>query len=216
MWCQNCRQDVPGLASPEGRGPCCARCSQPLRSASDSEAPAATVAAPPEASTTSTLRIDRPSVPRFDPWEANERLRHAERVLQSIPRLPRNDTARGERIRIDVPRYAEYEPTKPARAARDTTERGTVASGVAWTLLGLGMAAFACGAALAIWGWSAGRAELTGLGMPIALGGQIALAIGFVLELTLTRRVKAQSPSPLAELDDHLEELRRQINHRQR
>jgi hypothetical protein len=207
MWCQNCRQDVPGIASPEARGFCCARCSSALHIEAAAHTEAESALATP------IKRIDQPTSPPFDPWEVNERLRHAERVLQSIPRPSQRDAKRTERLRLDAPPITEFVPKASVTTQEPDWPRTTIA-GVAWLMLGIGMAGFACGTVLAAWGWISGRGELTSLGMPIALGGQLALVLGLVLELAVARRGKHQPLARTADMQDHLDELRRHLHRR--
>lgn len=201
MWCQSCRQDVPGIASAEARL-CCARCGGVLtaeRAASLSVESATAAAA---AGTGAALRR-----PAFDPWEINQRLHHAQRVLQAVGRAAAGRPIHAQRLRLDLPLPAAGPPAPPAMGH---DRNGVVISGVAWLALGIGTAAFACGAALAGWGYSTGRGELIGLGLPIALGGQAALGVGLALELMVARRGKRAAP-PRADAADHLAELRRHL-----
>lgn len=52
----------------------------------------------------------------------------------------------------------------------------------AWSLLGLAVGAFSCGGFLAAWGAIAERPGLQVLGMPMVLGGMVALLLGLLLQ----------------------------------
>ncbi len=60
---------------------------------------------------------------------------------------------------------------------------GTFISTLIWAALSLGTAALACGGILLGWSLATGRNELWTVGLPIAVGGQISLSIGLVLQL---------------------------------
>ena len=82
MWCKNGRQDVPGVLSQNDKQFCCVRCGQLLAVAADAPAP-------PADSPAGLLedQVAAPERTHYDPWEMNEKLRHAERVLQLGRRL---------------------------------------------------------------------------------------------------------------------------------
>ncbi len=62
-----------------------------------------------------------------------------------------------------------------------------LASLVSWSFLGLAVGAFACGGFLAAWGAVAERPHLQSLGMPIVLGGMVALILGLLPQSFLRR-----------------------------
>jgi len=77
-----------------------------------------------------------------------------------------------------------------------------------WIALALGMTAFACGGMLLGWSLVAGRDELWTLGLPIALGGQIGLLVGLVLQLDRLWHDSRHAAAKLDDVDQQLHELR--------
>jgi hypothetical protein len=77
-----------------------------------------------------------------------------------------------------------------------------------WIALALGITAFACGGMLLGWSVVAGRDELWTLGLPIALGGQIALLVGLMLQLDRLWHDSRHAAGKLDEVDEQLRELK--------
>jgi hypothetical protein len=79
---------------------------------------------------------------------------------------------------------------------------------LAWGALSLGTMAFVCGGILLGWSLVAGRHELWTVGMPAALGGQIALLIGLVLQLDRLWHQSRHAAAKLERVDEQLHELK--------
>lgn len=81
----------------------------------------------------------------------------------------------------------DYDP--PLRLARSQAAGATsaelAASLLSWLFLGVAVTAFSCGGFLAGWGAMADRPNLEKLGMPIILGGLLALVVGVLPQLFL-------------------------------
>lgn len=79
---------------------------------------------------------------------------------------------------------------------------------LAWIALSLGTTAFVCGGMLLGWSIITGREPLWTVGLPITLGGQIALLVGLVLQLDRLREEGRHAAAKLEEVDDQLHELK--------
>lgn len=199
MWCKQCRQDVPALAVPGQRVLSCPRCGdgvfveQAVTGAASNAAPAASQA-PVES------RSGNPFP--YDSWEIDEELRHIGRVLGEGDGTRRRTEPVARALpaaRLDAP-HARIPPWHVA----GTAEAGTIEDGrarpilverashpggtsilavVGWAALSLGTMALCCGGILLAWSALTGRQELWNIGVPVAVGGQIALVIGLVLQL---------------------------------
>ncbi len=82
-------------------------------------------------------------------------------------------------------------------------------SRLGWTMLGLGLMAFTCGTCLLIGSWIEERPELWSLGVPIAIGGQIGLFVGLVLQLERIWQSSRQAVLQLEQVDAQLRQLER-------
>lgn len=197
MWCIQCRQDVPALPFGDKQGFCCARCSQTLR---------------PE------WPEDADSALAYDGWEFDEQLRHIERVLQTTTIKDDGVTAiyRREAARFDLPHTEpmawHVPPTKPSKNKTDTkshkTKRGSVLGTLTWTALSLGTASFLCGSILLGWSLATGRQELWTVGLPVAIGGQIVLLIGLVMQIDRLWHDNCTAAAKLDSVDEQLHELK--------
>jgi hypothetical protein len=70
------------------------------------------------------------------------------------------------------------------------------ASLTSWLFLGLAVGTFCCGGFLAGWGAVARRPELEQLGMPIILGGMLALVLGLLPQIFLRRVEEGRARAP--------------------
>jgi hypothetical protein len=213
MWCKWCGQDVPAIGSQAASGPHCARCGHPL----------ATGEAASTSETDCGIDLGRPrpapAASTYDDWELNERIRHLQAKtgtwrrydpLRSDP--PRRAYAAPSRGRRAVPvaphRIHPPHARMPARhRARSRSPRRS--SLLAWTMLSLGLMAFACGTALLVWSSVEKRAELWNLGLPVAIGGQVGLLLGLILQLERIWQNSRDASRKLDNVGAHLHELER-------
>lgn len=206
MWCRKCQQDVPALASQAGKVGC-PRCGDRLR-------PASAAGSPSDASTAASSApqpTDQP--PLFDDWETDAQLRQIERTLGSAARgQPHEATYRREAARFDAPHNgpaAWHLPVKTQlEQAKHRKRAGDGLAGFVWPALLLGTMAFVCGGVLLGWSLVSGRTELWTIGLPIALGGQIALLIGLILQIERLWRDSRQSSDKLDTVDAQLHDLK--------
>jgi hypothetical protein len=213
MWCSNCQQDVPGIAS-DGQI-CCARCGGKLRSGADPN-----VAVSDERAASG--RGPAPDTPPvdLDNWEFDQDLRSAARLIRSlrltgdIDREPAvspsllSDSLTGAPL-VDAPHAAvpswHARPTQGEAQRPRRKRRGAFFS---WAMLSLGLMTFVCGAVLVGWSFFGGRSELWGLGLPLVLVGQAALIVGLVFQLDGLWQSNRETSRTLDELDDQLHDLR--------
>ncbi|MGD0900204.1 MAG: hypothetical protein ABR915_20410 [Thermoguttaceae bacterium] len=169
--------------------------------------------------------------PLSDDWELDEHLRHVARVLRTGKTdKAKGPTGRSMPVRLDgpheMPSARHSQPDCPdscvieggqshfrADASRPCPKIGTVSGQPAlgaftWMSLLLGTMALVCGGILLGWSTITGRRELWTLGTPIALGGQIALLIGLVLQLERLWSDSRRAASQLEKVDLQLHELR--------
>ena len=126
MWCKNCRQDIPGVLSQNDKQFCCV-VGQLLGVAPD----AGGTSADPRSTSNAEDQVHHPRT-HYDPWEVNEKLRHAERVLQLGRRPDRGLIKHSASIRAFARRRAK-------RSGRAAT-RGATRSlrPLAWLLIATG------------------------------------------------------------------------------
>lgn len=131
-------------------------------------------------------------------WEEDELLRQIETLLTSDDpnqqRTYRRELARfdsGHRLpgawHVGNEKQADGQ-SESAKSASTNARRGSQRAGRStvgpWTYLALliGTTALVCGGSLLGWSMISGRAELWNLGLPIALGGQIALLAALLIQ----------------------------------
>jgi hypothetical protein len=103
-------------------------------------------------------------------------------------------------------------PMAPLAEARPRAKRNPVVAFFGWTALAGGVAAFACGAVLAIWGLVAGRDDLWNLGLPIVVAGQLGLLAGIVLQLDVLWQNNRETAEQLDVVDRQLTALRHRLS----
>jgi hypothetical protein len=79
---------------------------------------------------------------------------------------------------------------------------------MAWMILSLGLATFACGAVLLGWSLVAQRDDLWPIGMPLALIGQAGLVLGLILQLDSLWHTSRKTAQTLDQLDGELSRVR--------
>ncbi|HUT09948.1 MAG TPA: hypothetical protein VMY42_05595 [Thermoguttaceae bacterium] len=159
---------------------------------------------------------DSASRPDYDGWELDQQLEHIHRVLApGKTDDPQFKTAHQQEVsRLDPPHAGPPQPHlrpagKPALAPRTPTLKNSASrSFLTWTTLLLGTMAFVCGGVLLGWSLLGGRPELWNLGLPVALGGQIALLVGLVLQLDRLWYDSRHAAAKLDDVDEQLHELR--------
>ena len=153
--------------------------------------------------------------PTYDSWELDEQLRHIERLLhtakengQQPPLIERPETTR-----FDLPHAGPTAWHAPARNSGrrrrpKTAGRDTGSETLTWFALLLGTMSFVCGGILLAWSMIAGRPELWSIGLPIAIGGQIVLLMGLVLQIDRLWFDNRAAVAKLNDVDEQLGELK--------
>lgn len=153
----------------------------------------------------------------FDDWDLDPDLRAFKNAQKAYKRSaspavepsPTNSPFEQQWTLHGYPQPASYAPhfsydAQPAIAS----ERGKRASGLAWMIMSLGFMAFACGGMLLAWSFVTGRQDLWNWGMPAAIGGQIALLIGLVLQLERIWQNNRYAVEKLDEVDERLADIK--------
>lgn len=198
---------MPGVASAGAERPCCVRCGG-LVGGKAPEVEKAT-----ETDRSAAADDGSPPAP-YDGWELDQQLQQIERMLDpaAIDRRRIEDSYRQEAARLDPPHegLSGWHPAPAGGTAhRDRPKLSQLAlAAVTWTALSLGTMAFVCGGILVGWSVVSGRTELWNVGMPIALGGQIALLLGLVLQLDRLWHDSRRAAARLSQVDDRLDELK--------
>lgn len=199
------------MPSREAEKYCCPRCSRGLRAESSAMAADADS---DRGAAGSAGGLSGP--PIDDGWELDQQLEHIERVLSAAKVGGRQSppAERQEVVRLDPahPVPAAYHLPLAGKSARgktrDSRESSAALAVLTWTILSLGTTAFVCGGMLLGWSFVANRQELWNLGLPIALGGQIALLIGLVLQLDRLWSDSRHAAAKLDDVDQQLHELK--------
>jgi len=206
MWCNQCRQDVPGVGSADGDQFRCPRCSQTL---------CAAAASGQEAEGQSQTPCGE-----YDGWEFDQQLQHIERVLgekkgtEEKHECHCQQTYDQEVTRLDAPHLGpspgHLRPTgNPARLPDPAPPRPQSAlAALAWVALSLGTMTLVCGGILLGWSVVTNRSELWTIGLPVAIGGQIALLVGLILQLERLWHDSRRAAARLKAVDEQLHDLK--------
>jgi hypothetical protein len=147
----------------------------------------------------------------------DEQLRHIERVLlaNKFRSAAPAETTSPEAARMDAPHAGP--PAWHVRSAKKPTSEADspAAESRGWFMglaigaaVSLGGAALVCGAALLVWSMAMQRQELWTVGMPIALGGQVVLLVGLVMQLNRLWSDSRSAAGKLDKVDEQLRELK--------
>ncbi len=189
MWCGDCQQDVPGIAGRDAAHTVqCARCGSIVSSRGAKPA------------TTVSPMLD------LEDWDLEDELKQADRLLAKV----RRGTG-GAQYRLDEP---EPTPTRPAMLQKPSQPPEKKSSGtsgfIVWPVILMGVMAFVCGAVLTGWSHFDNRADLWHLGLPVTLIGQAILIAGLILQLESVWFSARKTSQSVDQIDDQLEDLRRQ------
>jgi predicted phage tail protein len=222
MWCSACHQDVPGVAaSVDDVTMCCARCGKALgHRPAPAEEPATPVVVQSEADDTNLLDLseleETPDFVEVDEWDFEEALSNAERLVRTVQAQDRavdilwssrpTGTA-GPHRRVD------NSPRVNIETATDTAGRqqSAEATSVPLFVLALGLAIFVCGAALAGWSLMGHGEHLWRLGMPMVMGGQVAMLAGLMWQLEAVWQSNRDTKNSVETLDEQVRLMRRRV-----
>jgi hypothetical protein len=146
----------------------------------------------------------------------DEQLRHIERVLMSNKLRGESrpgaeqETARADWPHAGPPGWHVHPTARPARRTvqRKPAQRGRLLGLLLGVVLVLGISAVLGGGAVAGWSIWMRRQDLWVLAAPTALGGQVLLLIGLVLQLHRLGRNSRHAAGKLDRLDQEIHELR--------
>jgi len=209
MWCRYCQQDVPGIVAKGDGKLCCIRCSTPIGEDRKSV----------EYTDGSTATSDRSGVEvegetgqvAYDSWEAEEQLRHIGRRLHR----GRDRQAHKDQVhrRLDAAhaqpsgRHLARSPGKVKKGLPRQDKRDFLLVPT-WSALTLGFMMLVCGGILLVWSVLGAREELWPIGLPIAIGGQVALLVGLVLQLDRLWWRNCHTADKLETVDRQVRDLR--------
>ena len=221
MWCKQCQQDVPGVASGEAGSYRCLRCGVELVegiNSSKGKARDGEEATNPGESHPPLDGLE--STPSYDSWELEEHLRHIQRLLaidrEVGQRSEPSDSAKREGVfRLDAAhgaqqgwhRAAALQAKLNQAQTSDAQSETPKMPALTWTVLALGLTACVCGSVLLGWSVVGQRPDLWSIGMPIGLGGQIVLLIGFILQLDRLWHDNRSTAAKLHQVDEQLHGL---------
>jgi hypothetical protein len=211
MWCSTCQRDVPGLGlAGNGRELRCGKCG--------SELAASSPPTPTRDRTTATavenitLEKALQSGPLSEDWALEAELRGVERLVSSLKARgstidPPNVSRGPHSLRRAPTAWEATDDVQPptARLSKSPEPRSHT---LAWLLLSLGLAVFACGGVLLGWSLIGRRDDLWPVGMPLVLIGQAGLVLGLVLQLDGLWNSSRKTAQVLHELDDELKNVR--------
>jgi hypothetical protein len=200
MWCRDCQQDVPGVASGEdSQRICCARCGSLMK------IPVETAETANSGSTEADVIQDAVLPPLLDTWQMEDDLRESERLIRHLRFDSSHDNVSETPPQIPLPAF----PTTPLRQQNRprSTRRRRRSPWLSWTTLSLGLMTFVCGGVLLGWSFATGRSDLWSLGMPLTMAGQAAMIMGLVLQMDGLWQTNQDTTETLDELDDQLHHL---------
>ena len=229
MWCGACQQDVPGVvASSSDPSFCCPRCGKPLCRAASWRGQ--TPPPPPEMGKLSEVlaaEVDRgtyedlPEFVELEDWEFEETIQEAERLVRSVTRSPElglaqlkhQRTDRSHRQRTPASMCRPPDETTPVTSASTPTAPTQTNTSLPWVVLAIGLGVFVCGAALMGLSLVNQRPQLWQLGLPMVLGGQMAVLAVVIWQLDVAWNSHRATFVALHALDDQLRRLREDWNH---
>lgn len=197
MWCAACQQDVPGVAvSANDPAVCCARCRKTLSRSAPSGAPK------------SVPFEDLPDFIELEDWEFAETIQEAERLVRNVQSdlsvtRPTQEPARR-------PRSSQRPRVRPEAQANSSVDAlpSKATQATPWLVLAIGLGVFVCGAALIVLSLVNQRPQLWQLGLPMVLGGQVAVLAVVIWQLDAVWNGNRATFVALHAMDEQLRQLR--------
>lgn len=219
MWCSDCQQDVPAIASKsDSNAVVCARCRKQLSDPSAGKTAAQARSPDARKGHDDPLTAMGPTID-LDDWQLDEDLQAAEHLsnrYQASPAAtdepaPRSDVGAAAEALLaaaHVQAHSGHRTPDLFRSHQNAAPRQPQRTWVAWTFLSIGLMTFVCGAVLSGLSFMAGQAELWNIGLPMVLSGQAALLLGLVFQLEGLWQNNRETCETLGELDDQIADLR--------
>lgn len=219
MWCPNCQQDVTLPDDGGAEHARCGKCGQVL--AGDKRNPLTPGPSPTKGEgrrgcltpSSCPAREERSKFavnPRLaDDWELDADLRGVEQLLGTLKATSLGSRESAMLLPQAIPREADARRSSIHSHGTPSQDADRPKShALAWCILAIGLATFACGAVLLGWSFAAERDDLWPLGLPLALVGQAGLIVGLMLQLDGLWQSSRQTSQTLTELDDELSRVR--------
>ncbi len=223
MWCGACQQDVPGVVASNGQSSiCCARCGKPLHRSRWQDG---TTGREPNTSCETGKRDcdahrvpfdDLPEFIELEDWEFEETIQEAERLVRRVTRSPELGLAQIPQQRVDGG-HETHRLLSAKNPSRESASSVPVppkqSSSLPWILLSIGLGVFVCGAALIGLSFVHQRPQLWQLGLPLLLGGQVAVLAVVIWQLDVAWNSHRATFVALHAMDDQLRRLREDWSH---
>lgn len=214
MWCPQCRQDVPGIASGPTAKLCCVRCRTPVERNKVASGIAGDLGGTKSTADGLPNEVDiaahMEALERLSSWDFGEEL-----SSDGWPPAAAEDSeaeVSAQRLGLLDAAHAELRGWHRSGAHPAPSGMGLLRVGrkplAGWLLLSCGLASFFCGATLLTWSLFTNRPDLWTLGVPITLAGQVGLLLGVVLALDRLGHQNRQTVDRLGRLDERLSEIR--------
>lgn len=219
MWCSNCQQDLPAIATPEEGKVRCTQCRHDiaLRTPTSPEQVSSVSCAQEDVRQKKDVEVESTStaseVPSwafvertpidFDAWRWDPDLLEAERLLKTLAPSPeKTNPFMGSESRVDSAHGPATNWLQPA-------PQRTTTSLLAWIALSMGgLVTILAGIVLGFESCS-GQKLFLNHGLSYLVGGEASLIVGLLLQLERISRNCSRARRAIAELDEQVEELRR-------
>ena len=159
---------------------------------------------------------DFPEFVELEDWEFEETIRQAQQLLRSVTDEPspglgprfteRANSMRKPHVERRVPVASETPDLPPAGRTKPS---GTWP----WVMLAFGLGVFACGAALMGLSLAKGSPQLWQLGLPMVLGGQLAVLFVVIWQLDVVWLSNRATFVALHSVDEQLRQLQVRSDH---
>lgn len=211
MWCDNCGQDVPGVAVPDDpECVCCARCRRSMTASREKTDPFSpdfpSFPETPQGLVDGWRRLSREIDGRLDDALLVD-LRWFEASPRKVPgsrATPRDPTASG----VTAGETGFLKRDDPATVSPRRGWLRAFAEILSWVAMTLGAILLAFGAVLLGWALVSMRGELWGIGLPAVVAGQSLLLIGLFVQFDELYRGQRRQYDLLCRLDHELRRLR--------
>jgi hypothetical protein len=239
MWCNHCQQDVPGVTFSANQAVIgCARCGHVFRGSEHDSVEFLPIQNAPEMAVAESREpdlIDSNLSPLdefhdFGDEDFEQALADAQRLLEPSSASEERESDPSQYVRCDSPDHATGPAgdatgddeidimTSMSRTARQAlpSRREQTTQRICWALLAVGLAVFVCGASLMGLALMANRPPLWQLGLPLMLGGQVAVLAVVISQLEWFWQSEHRSSTAIQQLEEQLRQFRDVMNRRER